>query len=67
MDWGRRNNTSYFLGIEKTRQNKKTITQLYDENIRITYDQNVVLKLEVNYYKIYTLQVTQILTIYKSI
>lgn len=44
-------NTSFFLGLEKTRQSKKTITQLYDDNGNITNDQEKILLLEVNYYK----------------
>ena len=44
-------NSSYFLGLEKTRQSRKTISQLYDENNQITQDQDKILKLEVEYYK----------------
>lgn len=44
-------NSAYFLGLEKTRQCKKTITQLYTENKTITQDQEEILNLEVKYYE----------------
>ena len=44
-------NSAYFLGLEKTRQSRKTISQLYDENKQTTIDQEKILKLEVQYYK----------------
>ena len=44
-------NTSYFLGLERSRQAKKVITELKDENGATTTDQNKILQIEVNYYR----------------
>ncbi|XP_071150121.1 uncharacterized protein [Mytilus edulis] len=44
-------NSAYFLGLAKSRQSKKTITQLYDEKGEITRDHEKILNLEVKYYK----------------
>ena len=49
MDRGRRKNTAFFWGLEKTRQTKKVINELYDKNG--TTDQNEIMKIEVDYYK----------------
>jgi hypothetical protein len=37
-------NTKYFLGLEKTRQTRKTINSLYDENGGITRHQTKILQ-----------------------
>ena len=42
-------NTAFFWGLEKTRQTKKVINELYDKNG--TTDQNEIMKIEVDYYK----------------
>ena len=44
-------NTKYFLGLEKTRQTRKTINSLYDENGGITRQQTKILQLSKSYYK----------------
>lgn len=44
-------NFAYFLGLAKSRQSKKTITQLYNEKGEITRDHEKILNLEVKYYK----------------
>jgi hypothetical protein len=40
-----------FLGLEKTRQTKKVINELYDKNGKSTTDQNEIMEIEVDYYK----------------
>ena len=42
-------NTAFYLGLEKTRQTKKAINELYDKNG--TTDQNEIMEIEVDYYK----------------
>ena len=44
-------NTAFFLGLEKTRQTKKAINELYDKNGKSTTDQNEIMEIEVDYYK----------------
>jgi len=44
-------NTTFFLGLEKTRQTKKAINELYDKNGKSTTDQNEIMEIEVDYYK----------------
>ena len=44
-------NTKYFLGLEITRQTRKTINSLYDENGGITRQQTKILQLSKSYYK----------------
>jgi hypothetical protein len=39
------------LGLEKTRQTKKAINELYDKNGKSTTDQNEIMEIEVDYYK----------------
>jgi hypothetical protein len=46
-----RKNTAFFLGLEKTRQTKKTINELYDKNGKSTTNQNEIMEIEVDYYK----------------
>ena len=45
-------NTAFFLGLEKTRQTKKAINELYDKNGKSTTDQNEIMEIEVDYYKL---------------
>ena len=52
MDRRRRKNTAFFLGLEKTKQTKKTINELYDKNGKSTTDQNEIMEIEVDYYKL---------------
>ena len=40
-------NTAFFLGLEKTRQTKKAINELYDKNGKSTTDQNEIMEIEV--------------------
>ena len=51
MDRRKRKNTAFFLGLEKTRQTKKTINELYDKNGKSTTNQNEIMEIEVDYYK----------------
>ena len=51
MVWRRWKKSSYFLGLEKYRQSKKLINELYDERGDTTTKQSKILELEVNYYK----------------
>ena len=44
-------NTAFFLGLEKTRQRKKAINELYDKNRKSTTDQIEIMEIEVDYYK----------------
>jgi hypothetical protein len=44
-------NTAFFLGLEKTRQTKKAINELYDKNGKSTTNQNEIMEIEVDYYK----------------
>jgi hypothetical protein len=44
-------NTKYFLGLEKTRQTRKTINSLYDENGVVTRQQTKILQLSKSYYE----------------
>ena len=44
-------NTAFFLGLEKPRQTKKAINELYDKFGKSTIDQNEIMEIEVNYYK----------------
>jgi hypothetical protein len=44
-------NTKYFLGLEKTRQTRKTLNSLYDENGVITRQQTNILQLSKSYYE----------------
>ena len=44
-------NSKFFLGLEKARQTRKSITALRDENKNIITDQGKILNLERNYYK----------------
>jgi len=44
-------NTAFFLGLEKTRQTKKAMNELYDKTGRSTTDQNEIMEIEVDYYK----------------
>ena len=44
-------NTAFVLGLEKTRQTKKAINELYDKNGKSTTDQNEIMEIEVDYYK----------------
>jgi hypothetical protein len=46
-----RKNTAFFLGLEKTRQTKKTINELYDKNGKSTTNQNEIIEIEVYYNK----------------
>ena len=39
------------MGLEKTRQTKKAINELYDKNGKSTTDQNEIMEIEVDYYK----------------
>jgi hypothetical protein len=39
-------NTAFFLGLEKTRQTKKAINELYDKNGKSTTDQNEIMEIE---------------------
>ena len=39
------------MGIEKRRQTKKAINELYDKNGKSTTDQNEIMEIEVNCYK----------------
>jgi TRAP-type mannitol/chloroaromatic compound transport system substrate-binding protein len=39
------------LGLEKTRQTKKAINELYDKNGKSTTNQNEIMEIEVDYYK----------------
>jgi hypothetical protein len=39
------------LGLEKTRQTKKAINELYDKNGKSTTDQKELMEIEVDYYK----------------
>ena len=39
------------MGLEKTRQTKKAINELYDKIGKSTTDQNEIMKIEVDYYK----------------
>ena len=55
-------NTAFFLGLEKTRQTKKAINELYDKNGKSTTDQNEIMEIEVDYYKNYINQQIQIMT-----
>jgi hypothetical protein len=41
-------NTAFFLGLEKTRQTKKAINELYDKNGKSTTDQNAIMEIEVD-------------------
>ena len=48
-------NTKYFLGLEKSRQTRKNITILKDENGSLIRDQDKILEIEKEYYeKLYT-------------
>ena len=47
----RRKNTKYFLGLEKSRQTRKTINSLYDQNGVITRQQTKILQLGKSYYE----------------
>ena len=47
----RRKNTKYFLGLEKSRQTRKTINSLYDQNGFITRQQTKILQLSKFYYE----------------
>ena len=51
MDWRWGKYTKYFLGLEKARQTKKTITSLYDRSGNITHDQSEILNIEKKYYE----------------
>ena len=51
MDRRRRNNTAFFLGLEKTRQTKKATNELYDKISKSTTDQNEIMEIEVDFYK----------------
>ena len=54
MEYGGKNN-SYFLGLEKQRQIKKSINKLIDENNEILTDQMHILSTIKSYYeKLYT-------------
>ena len=44
-------NTAFFLGLEKTRQAKKAINELYDKNGKSTTDQIEIMEIGVDYYK----------------
>jgi hypothetical protein len=44
-------NTAFFLGLEKTRQTKKAINELYDKNGKSTTDQNEIMEIEVDFNK----------------
>lgn len=44
-------NNKYFLGLEKSRQNKKTIIKLRDENDNIVTEQEKILKIERKFYQ----------------
>ena len=48
---GGEKNTAFFLGLEKTRQTKKVINELYDKNGKSTTDQNEIMEIGVDYYK----------------
>ena len=39
------------MWLEKTRQTKKAINELYDKNGKSTTDQNEIMEIEVDYYK----------------
>ena len=39
------------MGLEKIRQTKKAINELYDKNGKSTTDQNEIMEIEVDYYK----------------
>ena len=41
------------MGLEKTRQTKKAINELYDKNGKSTTDQNEIMEIEVDYKKLY--------------
>jgi hypothetical protein len=48
-------NDSYFLGLEKQRQVKKSISKLLDENSKVIKEQGEILNTIKNYYeKLYT-------------
>ena len=44
-------NTAFFLRLEKTRQTKKAINELYDKTGGSTTDQIEIMEIEVDYYK----------------
>jgi hypothetical protein len=48
-------NNSYFLGLEKQRQAKKSISKLLDENNKVIKEQGEILNtIKDNYEKLYT-------------
>ena len=51
------------MGLEKTRQTKKAINELYDKNGKSTTDQNEIMEIEVDYIN----QQIQIMTNWKNI
>jgi hypothetical protein len=60
-------NTAFFLGLEKTRQTKKVINELYDKNGKSTTDQNEIMEIEVDYYKKLYKSILKIAFIHSSI
>ena len=44
-------NTKYFLGLEKSRQTRKTITSLYNDKGEITDNQSEILQISKSYYE----------------
>ena len=61
IEKGEKNN-SYFLGLEKNRQTKKTILKLWDEEKKTVTDQNEILKIEKKLYeKLYSKETENII------